>query len=238
MGFFDILFESIFGDTGSLGEAKVHDELQSLFKNEQLFRNVYLRKRDGAYTEIDHIAVCQKGIFVLESKNYDGWIFGNDKHSQWTQTLPNGQKNKFFNPIWQNNAHINCLKYHFREYINLTYYSFIVFSNTCELKSIEYTTPNTHVIQRDDLFYKMKKINESATTCLTTNEMEQIKRYLSKAEKPNDTVKKQHLNDIKSNSTKCPLCKSNLKQRTNKSTGNTFYGCEAFPKCRYTTNSI
>jgi hypothetical protein len=53
--------------------------------------------------------ISTKGIFVFESKNYSGWIFGSEKNRYWTQTLPKNSKNKFFNPIWQNKAHIKAL---------------------------------------------------------------------------------------------------------------------------------
>lgn len=36
------------------------------------------------------------GIFVLKSKNYSGCIFGGVENAQWTQCLPNKEKNIFF----------------------------------------------------------------------------------------------------------------------------------------------
>lgn len=54
--------------------------------------------------------LSQTGIYVFESKNYSGWIFGDEKSKNWMQTLQSKQKNRFFNPIWQNKGHINALK--------------------------------------------------------------------------------------------------------------------------------
>jgi hypothetical protein len=61
-----------------------------------------LSKKDGSTTEIDLIMIDETGIYVFESKNYSGWIFGDEKRKNWVQTLENRQKNYFYNPIWQN----------------------------------------------------------------------------------------------------------------------------------------
>ena len=59
--------------------------------------------------QIDHVVVSRKGIFVLETKNYTGWIFGNENSQNWTQVIYK-RKEKFYNPIWQNFDHIQALK--------------------------------------------------------------------------------------------------------------------------------
>lgn len=43
-------------------------------------------------TQIDHVYVSIFGIFVLETKNYSGWIFGGEKQVKWTQTLNRNTK--------------------------------------------------------------------------------------------------------------------------------------------------
>lgn len=57
--------------------------------------NLYIPKRDGTITEIDLIMLSQTGIYVFESKNYSGWIFGDEKSKKWMQTLKNKQKTNF-----------------------------------------------------------------------------------------------------------------------------------------------
>lgn len=59
-------------------------------------------------TQLDHIVLSQFGIFVIETKNINGWIFGNAKAKQWTQSLY-GKKYKFQNPLHQNYRHIKAL---------------------------------------------------------------------------------------------------------------------------------
>ncbi len=78
-------------------------------------------------SEIDVLLIHEKGIFVIESKNYSGWIFGSAGQKQWTQMLNKQTKYRFYNPIMQNDTHIKALSDYLRidkEIIK----SFIVFS--------------------------------------------------------------------------------------------------------------
>lgn len=65
---------------------------------------------DGAgTTQIDHIYVSRFGVFVVETKNMGGWIFGDAKQRQWTQTIYR-KKTRCQNPIHQNYKHIKALE--------------------------------------------------------------------------------------------------------------------------------
>ena len=100
------------------------------------------------------------GIYVIESKNYSGWIFGNEKQTYWTQTLSKGrrgtQKEKFYNPIMQNKSHIKWVEKQVGNINNI--YSLIVFSERCTLKSVEVTSPNVWVMKRNILKSKINSI--------------------------------------------------------------------------------
>ena len=73
-----------------------------------VLHDVTLPTTDGATTQIDHIVVSQWGIFVIETKTYSGWIFGDAKSAQWTVTHFK-RKDKFQNPLRQNYRHIATL---------------------------------------------------------------------------------------------------------------------------------
>ena len=60
-------------------------------------------------TQIDHIFVSKYGLFVVETKNYKGWIFGNEKQAQWTQKLYK-KSYRFQNPLRQNYKHQKALQ--------------------------------------------------------------------------------------------------------------------------------
>ena len=70
--------------------------------------HVTLQMKDGT-TQIDHILVSRFGVFVIEAKDYKGWIFGSAQHAIWTQVLFKA-KFKFQNPIRQNLRHVNAVQ--------------------------------------------------------------------------------------------------------------------------------
>src|SRR5262245_3904717 len=72
------------------------------------FHNVTLPSPDGT-TQIDHIFVSRFGIFVVETKNMKGWIFGGEDQAQWTQTIFK-RSFKFQNPLRQNYKHVKALE--------------------------------------------------------------------------------------------------------------------------------
>ncbi len=92
------------------GEALVSRELQSNFNGPDyhLLNHITLKLKDGT-TQIDHILVSRFGVFVIETKHYNGWIFANAKQATWTQVLYR-QKFKFQNPIFQNMRHVEAVK--------------------------------------------------------------------------------------------------------------------------------
>ena len=96
-------------DKGETGEWAIEYALKkALPDNIYILRNLYIPYR-SIVTEIDLILLHETGIYVFESKNYSGWIFGNEKHQYWTQSLKGGRKFKFYNPIFQNRTHINAV---------------------------------------------------------------------------------------------------------------------------------
>lgn len=70
--------------------------------------NVTLPTPDGT-TQIDHVSLSRYGIFVVETKNLSGWIFGSERQAQWTQKLYR-RTFKFQNPLRQNYKHLKALE--------------------------------------------------------------------------------------------------------------------------------
>lgn len=73
-----------------------------------IFDNVTIRDGNET-TQIDHIYVSTTGVFVVETKNMSGWIFGGEKQAQWTQTIYR-KKTRFQNPLRQNYRHTQALE--------------------------------------------------------------------------------------------------------------------------------
>jgi hypothetical protein len=73
-----------------------------------LMNHITLQLEDGT-TQVDHILVSRFGVFVIETKDYSGWIFANAKDANWTQVLFK-KKFKFQNPIFQNLRHVRAVQ--------------------------------------------------------------------------------------------------------------------------------
>jgi restriction system protein len=73
-----------------------------------LLNNLTLSSRDGT-TQVDHVLVSRFGIFVIETKHYKGWIFGDANAPAWTQVIYL-KKSSFQNPIRQNYKHIKSIQ--------------------------------------------------------------------------------------------------------------------------------
>ena len=73
------------------------------------YHNVTLPTVDGT-TQIDHVFVSVFGVFVVETKNMGGWIFGSERNRQWTEVFPTGQKYKLQNPLRQNYRHVRAIE--------------------------------------------------------------------------------------------------------------------------------
>jgi hypothetical protein len=78
------------------------------FPDYHLMNHVTLQLDDGT-TQVDHILVSRFGVFVIETKDYKGWIFADPNRAKWTQVLFN-VKFKFQNPIFQNNRHVRAVQ--------------------------------------------------------------------------------------------------------------------------------
>lgn len=94
---------------GKIGEGVVNlaAKLRLNRKEYILLKDVTIPTSRGT-TQIDHVVLSRFGIFVIETKNYSGWIYGNATDPTWTQVC-HRKKSKFQNPLRQNNGHILAL---------------------------------------------------------------------------------------------------------------------------------
>lgn len=198
-GLIDILIEKIFDEKfrGWYGEKLTEKELKFanfLGKKGKILRNVYLPKDNGETSEVDVIYITQKGIVVIESKNYSGWIFGDENNRYWTAMLANKQKNKFYNPIMQNKTHIKWMQEFVGEDIPL--FSVIAFSERCELKKTPPNSDKFYIIKRDCMYAVIKDIWENNPDILSPEDIEQLYIKLKALTKVHKSVKKEHIENI------------------------------------------
>lgn len=95
---------------GAAGENEIASMLKNMGLNGYIFNNIYIQFNNGKSTEIDLIFLTDRKIYVIESKNYNGIIYGDAMSKNWTVQYRNGKSYNLYNPIMQNNTHINALK--------------------------------------------------------------------------------------------------------------------------------
>ena len=251
-------FNETFGDKGSYGEYLTYHRLRKYEKNGGKFLfNAYIPRKDGGTTEIDLMLICSEGIFVFESKNYSGWIFGSEDRQMWYVTLPAGKKRSrcetFYNPIRQNRAHINNLKEIIGDGTNI--FSVIVFSERCTLKKIDAGSIDAAIIKRNEIFQTVKRIrSESNSSYLSSDEIDSLYKQLYKYTLADDETKAQHIENIahnyssyrKKNTNAVTLNSSpdiqGLKDSAdseihNETSNSTYEYCIATPECAHETLS-
>ena len=104
-----------------------------------IYHDLYIRKENGTYTQIDLAVPTPQGIIVFEVKDYSGWIFGNGNSKYWMQILAYGQeKHQFYNPIWQNRKHINAIRKLMPNNQGVPFFNIVVFYGDSEFKDLNY----------------------------------------------------------------------------------------------------
>lgn len=193
--------------------------------------NVTLNTPDGT-TQIDHVFLSPYGIFVLETKNMSGWIFGSENQPQWTQQIYK-QRYKFQNPLRQNYKHLKALEATLS--VNPEHlHSVITFVGGSTLK----TDMPANVTQGIDFIGYIKSFRQPVFSAPEVDAMLQALQTSRRA--PTLTTHREHVQNLKRRSDtaaerQCPKCGNALVIRTVKSgpkTGQQFWGCSTFPRCR------
>ncbi|AWK82393.1 NERD domain-containing protein [Photobacterium damselae] len=218
---------------GIFGEYLVNRLLSKLPESDYtLIKDVTLPTSDGT-TQVDHIVVSKYGIFVVETKNMKGWIFGSARQKLWTQKIYR-HSSKFQNPLHQNYKHIKALETLLgcsADYLH----SVIVFIGDSTFKTemppnVTYARGSIRYIQQFN-----KVVFSDKDYARLTDSINQIKL---KRGVITDLKHRNHVKEIvasKVSSNQCPRCGSEMVLRETKrgeNIGKQFWGCSTFPKCR------
>jgi hypothetical protein len=178
---------------GLIGEWKVRKQLRRLpEENYKVLNDVILKGKKGT-SQIDHMVISPYGIFVIETKNYSGWIHGSEDSEYWVQTFYK-HKTKFRNPIKQNWSHILTIKENLPGYKDFPYYPVIVFAGKGALKNINV---RADVIHPEALFETIMRYRSSRK--LNDHEIGKIFTTLRGASIEDKQAKGDHVSRIKWN---------------------------------------
>ena len=195
------------------------------------FRNVILADSRGT-TEVDVIVVGNAGVFVVEEKDFNAWIFGEEADEAWTAHYFDGSTYPFQNPLRQNFRHVKVVQ----EQLGLApelVKSIVSFTGDCE-----FMRPMPPNVVRGS--YRAVVAN-AAGILLTDTEVQSICQSLQKFELASTPAAfDDHVAHLKarfSSTTTCPKCGNDLVVRHSRGAPASdpgFWGCRGFPRCRYT----
>ena len=218
---------------GNIGERIVANILEQIPGNKRIINDIMLND-NGKSRQIDHIFISNKGVFVIETKNYSGSIYGKETSNEWIEYL-NKKKYNFTNPIFQNYAHKQIVSKIINDYNNVI--SIIVFTkssklkvksprniviNTGQLKSCILNQKDRLNDKKIDEYYNIIMNNRITDEEIIRNHNYNVEHYI---EYKNSLINKNI----------CPRCKTGrLIVREGKY--GKFIGCSNYPKCKYTKN--
>ena len=213
---------------GHAGEYWTKKELNKLPKDKYTVLNDLLIVFEGTTHQIDHLVISKYGIFVIETKQYHGFITGNKYDKEWVRHYSKDKKIYYENPIRQNYGHVKTIC----KLLNLNdkqVFNIVCFPGEVTIKvKHDGEIVDTYTINNAILSHKDELI---AIPEIYTREI------LRSNKSDKDTRKKhiEHAQTQKNNSIdKCPKCGGDIILKNGKY-GN-FYGCSNYPKCRYTSN--
>ena len=219
---------------GWLGEFLVHRVLvMCLDRNVyRVVSNIMLPTEDGT-TQIDHIVVSRYGIFVIETKNYKGWIFGSEDQAQWTQKIFR-MTNRFQNPLRQNYKHIKTIS----KLTGIPEHYFktaVVFLGDATFK----TDMPASVMYPSGL---VRYIRSQQEAIIQDKQVPEIIAVISEwAGTLSGHTRRTHVTRLweqhgpvaaGAQAPMCPKCGQGMVLRTRKSNSERFWGCSTYPRCR------
>ena len=230
---------------GARGERRVHNALTSVLdeRDYRVFTDLILPVAGGT-TQIDHLVLSRFGIFVIETKNLSGWIFGGANQAKWIQ-VQKRSKRSFQNPIRQNYSHVKAVQ-KILEIDEKALHNFVVFTGTAEPKT---AMPKSVAWGLRDLGKLIALQREHLLTDVQINAY--AKKLSNQALENTKAVRKGHVQNLENRAeakkrlpvkkpaagadqTTCPRCDTKMVKRTNRKTGDAFWGCTDFPKCKGT----
>ncbi|WP_404356503.1 NERD domain-containing protein [Cytobacillus firmus] len=193
---------------GDLGEYKVNIQLDQLPKSCIYLRDLLLsnpRSKTG-YSQIDHIILSPYAIFVIETKNYSGTIYGAREKTKW---LRNG-KFPMVNPFNQNFGHIKAVQSLVNNVESSSIVSIVSFSKRCTFKvelALRRIQSNELIVYDTELSdFITRKLNvlrlQLIEPVFTEERIHQMFATLTKSNITDKNIRDQHIKNIKINEEK------------------------------------
>lgn len=228
---------------GDSGEKRVSSFLEDLDCEDYRVYNDLLVRNGNYTTQVDHVVISRYGVFVLETKNVHGKVYGGGNAEFWKQYLPDTgyrrygftQEHQLRNPIWQNDGHIKTL----RKLVfgnDVPVYGVVVFPSDTDIN----VTAEQPVL---NMYNVVPYIKQYRDVVLSSDQMGFYRRRLLEVISISESDRKDHLGNVYRNkerrneavaSGRCPRCGGSLVLRNGRY--GQFYGCSNYPQCKYILN--
>ena len=168
---------------------------KSNFHPDAIYHDLYFQKRNGSFAQIDLVLATPVGLIVFEVKDYSGWLFGNCRNTYWTQVLSYGKKKyRLYNPVFQNQRHIEELRKASDQFSQIPMFSVVVFYGNCELKKLDNIPNDTFVIKDYQINRTIQRILENNPPANYSNKREVIQILSSaKTNGDNKSILSEHI---------------------------------------------
>lgn len=205
------------------GEKEVRNVIGETVENEKYIINDLILQDEDKTAQIDHIVINRRAVFVIETKNYSGKIYGSENQQLWTQVLERGgEKNKLYNPLKQNATHIYYIK---KLLGDLPIRSVVVFvQNNTEYITAENVIPLRELertLKTGEKVLTAEQMKTAYETLITSNADITLEEHVAKIQKNKQKIEKGI----------CPRCGGDLVLRHGQY--GDFYGCSNYPKCKF-----
>ncbi len=244
-GFWASLFTSKYSSRaeaiGDSGEKRVSSILEDLDCTDYMVYNDLLVRNGNHTTQVDHIVISRYGVFVLETKNVHGKVYGGGNAEFWKQYLPAPgyvrygftQEHQLRNPIWQNDGHIKTLRK-------------LVFGNDIPIYGIVIFPNDTYInVKAEQPVLNMCNvvpyIKQYQDVVLSSDQMGFYRRRIFEVISTAESDRKEHLGNVYRSierrneavvNGRCPRCGGSLVLKNGRY--GRFYSCSNYPKCKYT----
>ena len=182
---------------GRVGEETTEAIVSRIKECKYILTNLYIPTAKGGTTEIDLVAFTNRGLLVLETKNYSGTIHGDEESDQWFASVYS-QNNYFHNPLKQNATHIKYLDRAIT--LNIPIYSIIVFSDRCSLEYLSDSFRDVYVCQMSTLRDTINEIFNENPACVSSFILNTVYSDLEKYTNPSKEIIQKHKEYVKSKS--------------------------------------
>lgn len=222
---------------GRRAERQVARVLRGAGRKSVVLNDLLLPSSGDRTSQVDHVLVSERGIFVIETKSLAGYISGS-RHSQyWHQQHADGSITSFYNPLLQNESHIRAVRRVLPAWQAGCFISVIVFTDAREIDVASGYYSEWIVTDKDHLLSEIMHHDR----ILSRDQIREAANALRRANITSASARRQHVSFVKARAQEvtrsishgvCPRCGAPLRRRS--SQAGEFWGCSRFPDCRFT----